>query len=116
MARGRLAAVGLAGQQLKDGQGEAGGLAGAGLRGAEKVSAGENDGNGLRLDRGGQGVALVGDRAQKLRAQAEAFERIADDVAPDRPVKGLPSTGSGRCCLGLLLSGPGWAAKNGLKR
>jgi len=109
--------VGLGGEQLEDGQGKAGGLAGAGLGGAQKIFAGEDDGDGLRLDRGGRGVALVGDRAQKRIGQAESLERIANGCfSCSRPVKGLPSTGSGRCFLGLLLSSPGWTAKNGLKR
>jgi len=50
---------------------EAGGLAGPGLRGAEKVLAGENYGDGLRLDRGGNGVTLLGDSAEQLGRQAE---------------------------------------------
>jgi hypothetical protein len=58
-------------QQLKDRQREAGGLAGAGLRGAEKIAAGENDGDGLRLDRGGYGVALLADSAKQLGRQAK---------------------------------------------
>jgi hypothetical protein len=56
---------------LKNRQHEAGGLAGAGLRGAEQVAACQNDGNGLRLDRGGNGVALLGDSAEQLGRQAE---------------------------------------------
>jgi len=58
-------------QALKDRQREAGSLAGAGLRGAEKIAAGEDDGDGLRLDRGGNGVALLGDSAEQLGRQAE---------------------------------------------
>jgi len=56
---------------MKDGQGKAGGLAGAGLGGAQEVFAGENDGDGLRLDGGGGGVALIRDSAEQLGAQAE---------------------------------------------
>jgi hypothetical protein len=56
---------------LQDWQHETGGLAGSRLCGAEKVAAGENDGNGLRLDRGGNGVALLGDSAEQLGRQAE---------------------------------------------
>jgi hypothetical protein len=56
---------------LQDRQHETGGLAGAGLRGAEKIAAGENDGDGLRLDRGGYGVALLADSAQQLGRQAK---------------------------------------------
>ncbi len=58
-------------QALQDRQGEAGGLAGAGLRGGEQVAAGEHDGNGLRLDRRGDGVALLGDSAEQLGLEAE---------------------------------------------
>jgi len=58
-------------QALQDRQGKAGGLAGAGLRGGEQVAAGEYDGNGLRLDRRGNGVALFGDSAEQLGLEAE---------------------------------------------
>ena len=61
----------LGGQPLQNGQGEAGGLAGAGLRGAEKVFAGQDDGDRLRLDGGGLGIALLGDSAEQLGAKAE---------------------------------------------
>jgi hypothetical protein len=56
---------------LQDRQHEAGGLAGAGLRGAEQVAACQNDGDGLRLDGGGNGVALLGDSAEQLGREAE---------------------------------------------
>jgi hypothetical protein len=62
---------GLLRKKLEDRQREAGGLAGPGLRGAEKVLAGENYGDGLRLDRGGNGVTLLGDSAEQLGRQAE---------------------------------------------
>jgi hypothetical protein len=58
-------------QALQDRQGEAGGLAGAGLRGGEQVAADEDDGDGLRLDRRGNGVALLGDSAEQLGLEAE---------------------------------------------
>jgi len=58
-------------EQLQDRQREAGGLAGAGLRGGEQVAAGEDDGNGLRLDGRGRGVALLRDSAQQLGLEAE---------------------------------------------
>jgi hypothetical protein len=58
-------------QALQDRQREAGGLAGAGLRGGEQVAAGENDGDGLRLDGGGGGVALLGDSAEQLGLEPE---------------------------------------------
>jgi hypothetical protein len=47
-------------------QRESGGLAGAGLRGAEEIPACEDYGNGLRLDGGGLGVTLLGDCAEQL--------------------------------------------------
>jgi hypothetical protein len=112
-----MRAVGLLGKALEDGQRKPGGLAGAGLGGAQKVFAGEDDGDGLRLDGGGLCVALFRDSAEQLRAKPERIERIANwNFSCTRPVKGLPSTGSGRCFLGLFLSGPGWTAKNGLRR
>jgi hypothetical protein len=51
---------------LQHRQSEAGGLAGAGLRGAEQIPALQNDGDGLRLDGGGLGIALLGDCAEQL--------------------------------------------------
>ena len=52
-------------------QGKAGGLAGAGLRGAEKIAASQDDGYGLQLDGGGFGVALLGNSAEQLGREAE---------------------------------------------
>jgi hypothetical protein len=66
-----MARIGLLGQDLEEGKREAGGLAGAGLGGAQKIFAGENYGDGLRLDRGGRGVALVRDSAEQLGLEAE---------------------------------------------
>ncbi len=63
----RLAVVGDIGlgdagaQQLQYGQREAGGLSGAGLRSAEQIAPGQHNGNGLRLDGGCFGIALIGD-------------------------------------------------------
>jgi hypothetical protein len=56
---------------LQNGQRKAGGLAGASLRGAEQVAACEHYGNGLRLDGGGFGVALLGDSAEQLGPEAK---------------------------------------------
>jgi hypothetical protein len=56
---------------LQNGQGEAGGLAGAGLRGAEQVASREHDRDGLKLDRGGLGIALLRYSAEQLGAKAE---------------------------------------------
>jgi hypothetical protein len=62
-------------QQLQHRQREAGGLAGAGLRRAEQIAPGEDDGDGLRLDGGGLGVALLGDGLEQLGREAETFKR-----------------------------------------
>jgi len=58
-------------EELQDRQREAGGLAGAGLRGAEQISAREDYGNGLRLDGGGDRVALIGDSTEQLGLKAK---------------------------------------------
>ena len=71
MACRRMGTVLLVGKALKQRQREAGGLAGAGLRGAQQVFAGEDDGDGFRLDGGGNGIALLGDSAEQLGAKAE---------------------------------------------
>ena len=62
-------------QALQHRQHEAGGLAGAGLRAGEDVAAGEHGGNRLALDGGGEGVALVGDRAHEHVGQPEFCKR-----------------------------------------
>jgi hypothetical protein len=59
---------------LQQRQGEAGGLAGAGLGAGEDIAALQDDGNGLRLDGRGLGIAFVRDGADQLGAQAEPFE------------------------------------------
>jgi hypothetical protein len=66
-------------QALQQREREAGGLPGAGLRGAEKVAAREDEGNGLGLDGGGLGVALFCDCAKQLGQEPEAFEGRAYD-------------------------------------
>jgi hypothetical protein len=85
-------------QALQQGKRESGGLAGAGLRGAEEVSAGEDDGDGLRLDGGGFRVALLRDRAKQLGQQPEAFEgRTYVSLLNGSAREGLAfDTGSGR--------------------
>ena len=70
----RILVIGVAGEQLQHGQREAGGLAGAGLGGAEQIAAREHHGNGLRLDGGGFGIALLGNSAEQLGRQAEILE------------------------------------------
>jgi hypothetical protein len=68
-----------AGEQLQHRQCKTRGLAGAGLCGAKQVAATQYERNRLRLDWGGLGIALLGNRAQQLRAQAEAVERSSND-------------------------------------
>jgi hypothetical protein len=62
---------GVRAELVEYGKDEARGLAGAGLGRAQQILAGEDDGDGLRLDRGGRGVALVRYSAEQLGAQAE---------------------------------------------
>ncbi len=70
------AVVALAGldQALQHRQREAGGLAGAGLRGGEYVATLQHDRDGLGLDGGGLGVTLGFERAQKFSRQAEGIK------------------------------------------
>jgi hypothetical protein len=56
---------------LQQRQCKAGGLAGAGLRGAKKIAAREHDGYGLQLDGGWFGVALLGNSTEQLGREAE---------------------------------------------
>ena len=76
-ARGPAARRGAAARarRSQDGQRERRRLAGAGLRAAEHVAAGEQVRNRLRLDRRRRCVARVGDRAQEGIDQAERRER-----------------------------------------
>ena len=68
-------ALGPAGVQALDHrQHEGRRLAGAGLGAGEEVAAGEDERDGLGLDRGRLGVALVGDRAKELGRQPEVRE------------------------------------------
>jgi hypothetical protein len=66
-----MAGIGFSAQYLKERQRESGSLAGAGLGGAQQVFAGEDYGDGLRLDGGGGGVALLGDSAEQLGLEPE---------------------------------------------
>jgi len=69
-----MADVGFPSEELQHRQSEAGGLAGAGLSGAEQIAPGEDYGNGLRLDGGGLGVTLLGDCAEQLGRKPEILE------------------------------------------
>jgi len=61
-------------------QRECGGLAGAGLSGAEQIATCEYYGNGLRLDGGGYGVTLLDDCAEQLGRKPEILERRFDET------------------------------------
>ena len=78
--RGREALCRERREPLQQGERESCRLAGAGLRGAEKVASREDDGDGLRLDGGGFGIALLRDGTKQLGQQPEAFERRTDNV------------------------------------
>jgi hypothetical protein len=60
---------------MKDGEGEGGGFAGAGLGAAEDVLAGHHVGDSLGLDGCGDGVILCGEGAENGFGQAEGCER-----------------------------------------
>ena len=62
--RAAVCATRLFGELLQNGQGEACGLAGAGLGAAHEVTAGKHGGNRLCLDRGRFGIALLADGKQ----------------------------------------------------
>ncbi len=66
---------------MQDGQREAGGLAGAGLRGGHQVVTGEHGGNCLLLDRGWCVVALFGDGALDFGLEAEVGKMHGNSVA-----------------------------------
>src|SRR5258705_4881593 len=100
-----MAAVGFCAQQLQQGQREAGGFAGAGLGSAQKIFAGKDYGDGLQLDGGGRGVALFRDCAEELRLQPERVKRTNRSLSCTAWRRQEPSTGSGRCVLGLFSSG-----------
>jgi hypothetical protein len=68
---------------LQQREGEAGGLAGARLGRAEEVAAGEDDRDGLRLDGGGDRVALVGYGAREIGGKPEAFKSRANQNSPE---------------------------------
>src|SRR5690606_41142358 len=69
-----VAGGGAGGQALEQRQGEAGGLAGAGLGAGEHIAALEDDGDGLGLDGGGLAVALFGYGTQQFGREAEFSE------------------------------------------
>ena len=88
-------------ERLDHGQHEGGGLAGARLSAHEHVTAGEDGGDGLCLDRGGFGVALVRDGTQGFGPKPKGIEgqgRLL--TGPSRsiagPGQGVGVSGDGR--------------------
>ncbi len=64
--------AGLAGvQALQQRQREGGGFAGAGLCAGQQVVASQHQGDGLRLHRGGLGVALLAHGVQQSRGEVQ---------------------------------------------
>jgi hypothetical protein len=61
-------------EKLEDRQHECRRLAGPGLGAGEHVATLQDEGDGFCLDRGGLGVALVRDHAEKLGRKPEGFE------------------------------------------
>lgn len=61
-------------QPLEHGDEEGGGLAGAGAGHGDDVGAGEDEGHGLALDRGGDAVPLALDPPEHVGAEAEGLE------------------------------------------
>src|SRR6185436_9290519 len=84
---------------------EGGGLAGAGLGDALQVAAFHDAGDGLGLDRRGDGVALVRQRLQEGLGEAEVDElgqTVTLRYAPNAPAR----SHRGRGVAGLLGSAP----------
>ena len=64
------------GEPVEDRKRERGGLAGAGLRDADEVASGEDDRNGVGLDRGGGGVLLLSKGTGDRLCEAEFVEGV----------------------------------------
>ncbi|MCY1377584.1 hypothetical protein D9M69_651670 [compost metagenome] len=61
-------------QQVQQGQGEGGGLAGAGLGTTEQIAPGQHGGNRLGLDGGGGFVTVLAHSLHDGRGQIQFFE------------------------------------------
>jgi hypothetical protein len=72
----RLAANRRAGEPMQNGKREGRGLSGARLRNADHVPAGKDQRNGLTLDRCGDNVTFVGERAGDRCGKAEIRKRV----------------------------------------
>ena len=72
---GRFGGAGIGQQTIEQGDEERGRLAGAGLRLARDIAAGERQRQGLRLNRGAAGVAEFGDALLQGLGDVEGIER-----------------------------------------
>src|ERR1043166_6234988 len=79
---------------LPDREHEGSGFAGTSLRGGEQVAALQHDGDRLRLDRRGGGVAFVRDGTQQAVGEAEILERHRNMLL-NAPGPASQVTGSG---------------------
>src|SRR5258707_1701868 len=84
---------------MDDGEREGRGLAGAGLGDADDVALGEQERNGLRLDRGGSDVAFFGEGAEDRLCEAEFVKRVQLFIFHMRPrrLAGLRAERETRC-------------------
>jgi hypothetical protein len=103
-----MAGVRLFAQDLQQREREAGGLAGAGLCRAEKVLACEYYGDGLRLDGGGRGVALVRDCAEQLGLEPERIKGTNENSPASACKKAGAFDRFRQMLLSLFLGDPGW--------
>ena len=81
-------------EELEDRQHECRGLAGAGLGAGAEVAPGEDERNGLRLDRGGFDIALVGDGTEQLGIEPEFGEGHAQILLTGPPAGAGPGQGA----------------------
>src|SRR5690242_19661441 len=69
------------GQPMQNRQRKGSGLASAGLRDAEDIAGGKDLGDGLGLDRGGGGVAFIGQRTGEGLSEPEISKRGQNDCS-----------------------------------
>src|SRR3990167_8616847 len=102
-------------QQVQQGQGEGGGLAGAGLGTTEQIAPGQHGGNRLGLDGGGGFVTVLAHSLHDGRGQIQFFEVHCLMRRPSRAL-GASATPAAVLCvggrrpvsLGLMDSQGGW--------
>ena len=112
-------AHGLGFEVLQDRQREAGGLAGAGLRGGQQIAALQHDRNGLQLDGGGFGVAALVDSADEGLAEPEICKGHVASVGGSASTGRMTAAGrtqSGRQRLDTRSGGTSQADDEGRRR